>query len=55
MTGIVIQPFTAANRAGLNCCDNSFTVEAELNRDTGGRWAEVSYQVEDDAKWPLNP
>ena len=30
MTEIVIQPLTAANQAGLNHCDNSFTVEAEL-------------------------
>jgi len=27
---IVIQPLTAANQAGLNRCDNAFTVEAEL-------------------------
>ena len=30
MADIIIQPLTAANQAGLNRCDNSFTVEAEL-------------------------
>ena len=30
MTEIAIQPLTTANQAGLNCCDNSFTVEAKM-------------------------
>ena len=28
--GVAIRPLTAANQAGLNRCDNTFTVEAEL-------------------------
>jgi GNAT superfamily N-acetyltransferase len=30
MAEIIVRPLTAANQAGLNRCDNSFTVEAEL-------------------------
>ena len=44
MTEIAIQPLTAANQAGLNCCDNSFTVEAELRLTAeDGR---IGYSVE---------
>jgi streptothricin acetyltransferase len=44
VTDIVIQPLTAANRADLNRCDNSFTVEAELRLTAeDGR---IGYSVE---------
>jgi ribosomal protein S18 acetylase RimI-like enzyme len=44
VTDIVIQPLTAANQAGLNRCDNSFTVEAELRLTAeDGR---IGYSVE---------